>query len=159
MVSKLTKTTGLVAMITAIGCGAAALQVIEPVSLLRPIVPVEEYHVEQLTYGNFDSWVNESDLPVVVDFWSERCGACTQVKPVFNKVCAEMQGRVYCAGYDTSQDRGLPDRIPARYDIRYIPGWRFFNNGAEDAGRRQTGGVDEQELRSMIERFAESCNQ
>ncbi|MDI6737504.1 MAG: thioredoxin domain-containing protein [Nanoarchaeota archaeon] len=160
MVKKLSKTASLAAMINAIGCGAASPSIETPAvaPLLRPIVPVEQYHVEQLTHDNFDPWIQESDLPVVVDFWKERCGACTDVKPVFNKICAEMQGDVYCAGFDTAQDRELPDRIPARYDVRYIPGFRFFCHGTEQPGLRLTGYMDESELRSAIEGFLESCD-
>lgn len=161
MALKLTKTTSLAAIITAIGCGTAAPQIAAPevTGPLRPIVPAEQYHVEELVHDNFDSWVQESDLPVVVDFYSPTCGPCREVKPVFNKVCADMQGQVYCASYNTAQDRGMENRVSPRFDVRYVPGWRFFNNGAEDAERRQTGGMDEQELRSMIESFVESCNQ
>lgn len=156
MMWKLAKAASLAMIASAVGCGAAAPSVEAP-SPLRPIVPVEEYHVEQLTYDNFDSWVNESDLPVVVDFWRERCGACVEVKPVFSKVCADMQGRVYCASYDTAQDRQMPDRIPARYDVRYVPAFRFYCNGAEQEERRFSGSRDESELRSEIEDFLEEC--
>lgn len=155
MASKIAKLTGIAAIATAVSCGSASPAVVSP---LRPIVPVEEYHVEELTHDNFDSWIQESDLPVVVDFYNPVCGPCRAVKPVFNKVCAEMQGQVYCAAYNTAQDRELPDRISLRYDVKYVPGWRFFNNGTETVEKRQTGGMDEQELRGMIEDFVESCN-
>lgn len=134
----------------AAACGPAEMPV------QHPLLPYNG--VEALTNEDFDGKVIDTGYPAVVDFWRERCGACVQVRPVFEKVCEDLAGRVVCGSYDAWQDdRSDPERIPLRYDVRYVPAFRFFCNGIEQQERRFSGYRNEAELAEIMQDFIEGC--
>jgi thioredoxin 1 len=45
------------------------------------------------TDANFDTDVLRSDVPVLVDVWSEGCGACRQLAPLIDVVASEYEIR------------------------------------------------------------------
>src|SRR5215813_13338550 len=45
------------------------------------------------TDANFDTDVLRSDVPVLVDVWSEGCGACRQLVPLIDVVAGEYAGK------------------------------------------------------------------
>lgn len=89
-----------------------------------------------LTEASFDTHVNRSDIPVVVDFWAEWCGPCKMMAPQFAKAAGQMEPRLRFAKLDTEAAQG----IAARYNIRSIPTMIVFRQGKELA--RQSGAVD-----------------
>lgn len=148
MVIKFVFYTGLAAMAAAISCATPAC-VEQPV----PTGPAVTY----LTPQNFDEALANAELPVVVDFYADWCGPCGQMKPIYEKVCEDLRGEVQCFAFDVDQDRGQPNRVSARYDARYIPSYRYFNDNVEDTTRRVSGARSEDELKSEIEDFIKSC--
>ncbi len=54
-----------------------------------------------LAAANFDSFIQKSSLPVVVDFWADWCGPCKMMAPVFQKLAAEMNTQVRFAKVET----------------------------------------------------------
>ena len=48
----------------------------------------------KVTDANFKQEVLESDLPVLVDFWAERCAPCHMVAPVLEEIAKEYKGKL-----------------------------------------------------------------
>lgn len=115
--------------------------------------------VQELTPENFDSAVLENKLPVVVKFYAEWCGPCRAYKPIFEKVCADYEGRLVCAAYNTDQDRENENGISGRYEVTGIPATRFFDAGTEIEKRRFSGGRPESILRSFFDAFLLECGE
>lgn len=145
--SKFLTYSGLAAMAaTAISCASP------------PVNPVYQGPaVTELTPENFDEALTTTAGPIVVDFYADWCGPCRQMKPIYEKVCEDLRGEARCFAYNVDQDRGQENRISTRYEVQYIPGYRYFHDNVEDESRRATGARSEDNLKNEITDFIESC--
>ncbi|MFA5887994.1 MAG: thioredoxin domain-containing protein [Candidatus Nanoarchaeia archaeon] len=116
----------------------------------------ESESVTELTPENFDATVLENKLPVVTEFYAYWCAPCMAYKSIFEKVCAEYEGRLVCAAYNIDQDDEI-NAVHDRYGVEGIPATRFFNDGMELEKQRFTGGRPKVVLRSIFNAFLEEC--
>src|SRR5579863_5881430 len=85
-------------------CGKCA----RPMLLDRPFTLTEE---------TFARTIQESDVPVLVDFYADWCGPCKMMAPSIDELAAEYQGRALVSKLDTDRASGTS----AAFNIRGIP--------------------------------------
>ena len=82
-------------------------------------VPVE------LNDAEFQSFISEAALPVMVDFYSPTCGPCHAIAPLISQLAKEYLGKVIIVKLDTSTNPGTA----MHYQIRGVPSLLFFRDG------------------------------
>jgi len=78
-----------------------------------------------LTQTTFDSTINSSTAPVLVDFWAEGCGPCRMLSPVLEELAAEQSGKAVIAKVNIGESLELA----ARFGITAVPTLMVFKNG------------------------------
>ena len=75
---------------------------------------------------NFNEEVRKSDVPVVVDVWSNGCQPCIALVPTIRKLAGKYDGRVKVAHLNVSENR----KTAGKLGVRGTPTVLFFKNGA-----------------------------
>jgi len=76
--------------------------------------------------GNFVDEVRRSDVPVLVDVWSNGCQPCMHLVPTIKKLACKYEGRVKVAQLNV----GATPRTMRKLGVRGTPTVLFFKNGA-----------------------------
>ena len=98
-----------------------------------------------LDESNFDREVNQSDKPVIVDFWAEWCGLCKMIAPMLDEIAKEKAESVKVAKVNVDENQSLS----FKYNIRAIPSLLFFKNG--QLRDQVTGMTSKKDLLGRIE--------
>lgn len=114
-------------------CGKCA----KPILLERPLT---------LTDDTFARTLNESDVPVFVDFYADWCGPCRMMAPAVDALAANAQGKALIAKLNTDTS----SRTAGGFNIRGIPTVIVFQNGQEVA--RQSGAMPLEGLKQLLGR-------
>ncbi len=101
----------------------------------------------ELTSSNIDRILENSDIPVVVDFWAPWCGPCKMMAPVFADVAMGFPLKALFAKVNTENEQILG----SRFKIRSIPTLVVFKDGKEVD--RVSGAMDPKSLENYVRRF------
>lgn len=82
----------------------------------EPIEPVEA--------GNWNL-VENSDIPVFVEFWADWCGPCHAMAPTIASLAGSLEGKVKFVKVDVDRS----PEIASRFDVFSVPAFLVFENG------------------------------
>jgi len=100
--------------------------------------------VLELSDQDFQQVVNNSTLPVLVDFYSPTCGPCHALAPVIEQLAGQYAGRALICKLDTSRHQ----MTATKFQIRGVPTLIFFKDG--QPVDQVVGAVPSQELEQRL---------
>jgi thioredoxin 2 len=109
----------------------------KPILLERPI-PLDD--------ETFTRTINESDVPVAVDFYADWCGPCRMMAPAVDALASQLQGKALVGKLNTDHSA----RTASGFNIRGIPTTIVFRGGKEVA--RQSGAMQIEGLKQLMAR-------
>lgn len=105
---------------------------------LIPLAPIE------LNEQNFSNFIQNSDLPILIDLWADWCGPCKMMAPHFATV-AKQNPQVVFAKIDTEAN----PRLSSAFHVRSIPTMVLMNKSNEIA--RISGALQATELQQWLD--------
>jgi thioredoxin 1 len=99
----------------------------------------------EITDGNFESVVKNSDKVVLVDFWAEWCGPCRMVGPIVEELAKEYDGKAVIGKLNVDHN----PNVSMEFGVRNIPTILFFKNGK--VVDKQVGAVPKAQLAAKLQ--------
>lgn len=107
---------------------AAGVSPKEPMGWLQKLFGSEpEIMPVRLDDANFHAEVMQSELPVLIDFWSTTCAPCRQLEPVILNLTKEFNGQVKVCEANVE----VTAKVCARLGIRSTPTVLYLHKGVE----------------------------
>ena len=101
----------------------------------------------EFTEDNFNSEVESSDMPVVVDFWAEWCGPCKMLSPTIDAIAEKYNGKVKVGKVNVDKDPALAQK----YSVMGIPNILIFSNGS--VHEQLIGNVPESDISNILDKL------
>ena len=102
-----------------------------------------------MNQSDFQERINQSEKPVIVDFWAPWCGPCRVTKPVLEKLAREFSSSIEFIPINADES----GEIVRKFRILGIPTVMAFTEGKVAA--RITGAQNEEIYRHLFQAIAE----
>lgn len=103
----------------------------------------------ELNSSNFNEEVNNSNIPVLIDFFATWCGPCKAIAPSLEAISTEYEGKIKIVKLDIDSE-GLYEIVSA-FAIRSVPTMVIIKDKQELS--RVTGGMPKQKIIEFIDTF------
>ena len=100
-----------------------------------------------LTSSSFDEVLENTSLPVLVDFWADWCMPCRIMTPVIEELAVDYAGKSVFAKVNVDEN----PEIASRYNIMSIPHFIIYRNGR--AAERIVGAVGREPLEDALKKY------
>jgi thioredoxin 2 len=98
----------------------------------------------ELNDSNFDTFMQHTDLPVLVDFWAPWCGPCVGMAPQFDLAARQLKGRAILVKVNSDDNPATS----TRFGIRSIPTLVRLEAGREKS--RQSGALQAGQIVALL---------
>ena len=98
-----------------------------------------------LNKQNFEEEVINSEIPVVVDFWTTWCAPCRMLSPIISEMAEEYSGKIKVCKLNVDEEQD----IAIKYNIMSIPTLVFFKEGK--VTNTSVGLISKSELKGLME--------
>lgn len=102
---------------------------------------------DRISKDEFEEKVQKSNLPVVVDFYSDSCVACKKISPALSQAETALEGQIHFYKVNTN----FEEKLTEEYGILSRPTLIVFRSGQEIG--RKTGAQNPKELIQWLNSF------
>ncbi|KAJ3708682.1 hypothetical protein LUZ61_012387 [Rhynchospora tenuis] len=95
---------------------------------LAAVIPrrtVTRIEAKKQTFNSFDELLEQSDKPLLVDFYATWCGPCQFMVPVLEEVGEKLKDKVQVVKIDTEKYVNIANQ----YEIQALPTFIIFKDG------------------------------
>ena len=96
--------------------------------------------LSQVTDATFATEVEQSDVPVLVDFWAEWCGPCRMMNPILDEFSGAHEGRMKVVKLNVDEN----PETATRFKVLSIPTMLVFQDG--QVVKQMVGAMSRQRL-------------
>lgn len=83
--------------------------------------------MQKVSAQTFEAEVNQSELPVLVDFYADWCGPCKRMEPFLAKASEDFNGKAKIVKMNTEDNSDFV----GQFEVRGLPTLILFKGGKE----------------------------